>query len=500
MSTRETFERFAQTVRQIGDIKTASSVLQWDQETYMPPHGAEGRGRVLATLAGQAHEMLTSRELGRLIDELSEAKDLDARQAANVREVKRDRERATKVPRDLVERLSKAASKGLEVWKHARSTKRFAFFAPDLEKIVDLQRELAEAYGYKGHLYDALVEGFEPGARVADLDPLFQELREFLVPLVRAIQDSSHGIDTSILKGDFPEDRQKKFGLDTIAAIGFDLQAGRVDVSAHPFCSGFSPSDVRLTTRYSPKDLRPAVFGLLHEAGHGIYEQGLNADERGLPTGQSVSMGIHESQSRLWENVVGRSRPFWQKFFPSLESLFSRLFGRNLDDFYRAINAVEPSFIRVEADEVTYNLHIILRYELEKALLTKELAVKDLPGAWNERMKELLGIVPPDDSLGVLQDVHWAMGAFGYFPTYTLGNLYAAQLFAQAKLEIPTLEKDIAAGRFGPLRDWLREKVHRNGRLHLPGKLIQEITSQPLTAQFFCDYLRQKYGSLYQLS
>ncbi len=500
MSTREIYDQFHRHIRRLGDLRTASHVLEWDQETYMPPKGATARGQVLGTLAGLAHDQLTSDRLGRWIDEmLAASSELDERQRANVREVQRDRERARKLPRELVERLSLAASRGLEVWKHARETNRFALFAPELEKQVELQREVAEAYGYTGHPYDALLEGYEPGARVADLDPLFRELEEVLVPLVRAIQTSETPIDSSILRGDFPPERQKKFALEVIAAIGFDLDAGRVDVSAHPFCSGFAPQDVRLTTRFSPRDLRPAVFGLFHEAGHGLYEQGLEPSERGLPIGQAVSMGVHESQSRLWENVIGRSRPFWQRFFPRIESLFPMLFGRDMEDFYRAINAVEPSFIRVEADEVTYNLHIILRYQIEKALLSRELAVKDLPTAWNEKMRTLLGVTPPDDAQGVLQDVHWSMGAFGYFPTYALGNLYAAQIHRQAQLELPRLWSDIAAGRFAPLREWLREKVHRNGRRWLPRQLLKEITGEPPSAEFFCDYLRRKYGELYRL-
>ena len=356
----------------------------------------------------------------------------------------------------------------------------------------------AQAVGYQEHPYDALLDEYEPGARAGEITRVFAELSRELVPLISAIMDSPRKPRCDILERDFPVDLQKVFGQSAAAAIGFDFSAGRLDVTTHPFCSGIGPGDCRITTRYNPRFFNEAFFGILHEAGHGIYEQGLNPDHFGSALGSYCSLGIHESQSRLWENQVGQGRPFWEHFFPRAQQTFPATLAEvALDDFYFAINEVKPSFIRVEADEATYNLHIILRFELELALLTGDLRPEDVPGAWNEKFAKMFGLTVSDGRTGCLQDIHWSMGGLGYFPTYTLGNLYSAQWMDQAKQDLPGLEDDFRRGQFGRLKHWLNEKVHQPGRRWRANELCQRITGKELSHQPLLMYLRQKYGQLY---
>ncbi|MBL8880684.1 MAG: carboxypeptidase M32, partial [Phycisphaerales bacterium] len=442
-----TYETFLKLTKDISTAYAIESLLDWDQETYMPKRAAPDRAEQAAFMAGLAHERLTSDEYAGLIERLEpQAAGDDHVVATNVREMTRRYKRAARLPKSLVEEIARATSLAKDEWAQARKAADFARFAPHLEKLIDLKRQVADRVGWNTEPYDALMDEFEPGAQAAQIQAVFDKLKTELVPLVAAIASAPRKPDTALLAREFPRAAQEQFGRRICEAMGFDFEAGRIDVSTHPFCSGRPPFDVRLTTRYDERYLPMSLFGTMHEAGHGLYEQGLDAAHRGTPMAQSVSLGIHESQSRMWENLVGRSREFWQHFYPALQAAFPSLVGVALNDWHFAINTVRPSFIRVEADEVTYTLHIILRFNVERQLIAGKLAVKDVPAAWNASMKDLLGITPGSDAEGCLQDIHWSLGIFGYFPTYALGNLYASQFFASANRAMPTLRGDIASG------------------------------------------------------
>ncbi len=478
-------------------LDSAAGVLGWDERTYLPPKGSAFRADQMALLAKLSHEKLTHQRLGELLGQL-EGSRLDDDAAVNVREIRRVYDRAVKMPARLVEELARTTTRAQNVWQEARKNNDFPAFAPWLDKLVSLKREEAQAVGYRESPYDALLDEYEPGATARAITQVFAELRAELVPLVSAITSATRQPRKDVLNREFPVDRQQLFGQSAAAAIGFDFAAGRLDVTAHPFCSGIGPGDCRLTTRYAPREFNMALFGTLHEAGHGIYEQGLSADHFGTPLGQAVSLGIHESQSRLWENQVGRSRPFWEHFYPRLRQAFPGTLDEvPLDDWLFALNAVARSFIRVEADEATYNLHIILRFELEQALMTGDLKPADAAGAWKEKFKSFFDLTPPDDARGVLQDIHWSMGGLGYFPTYTLGNLYAAQFMQTARRDLPALEDDFRHGDFTRLKTWLNEHIHRHGQRYRPAELCRQITGQDLSHRPLLEYLRAKYGSLY---
>jgi carboxypeptidase Taq len=483
--------------REFRMLESIGGLVGWDQHTYMPPHGAGHRAEQMGLLAKLGHEMLTSPRIGELLGQMGVAK-LDETQSVNVREIKRVYDRAVKMPAKLVEEIAKTVSAAQNVWAEARKKNDFPAFAPWLDKIVGLKREEAKAVGYKDSPYDALLDEYEPGATAAEITRVFAELRADLVPLVAAIAASNKKPRKDILNREFPVDRQHIFGQAAAAAIGFDFQAGRLDTTVHPFCSGIGPGDCRLTTRYHPRELNQGLFGILHEAGHGIYDQGLDPAHFGTPAGSFVSLGIHESQSRLWENQVGRGRAFWEHFLPRLKQTFPGVVDDvSLDDFVFAVNNVEKSFIRVEADEATYNMHIILRFELEQALMTGDLKPIDVPAAWNEKFKSMLDLTPPDNAHGCLQDIHWSMGGLGYFPTYTLGNLYSAQFMAKARQDLGDLDADFRRGEFGRLKGWLNEKIHRPGQRYRPGELCKRVTGQPLSHKPLVAYLRGKYAPLY---
>ena len=495
----DTYEPFMAKVAELADIGHAEGMLSWDQETYMPPKGAAMRARAQGTLAGLHHERLTAPELVGLVKDLK-GQDLTGDAAVNVREVGRSQDRALKIPKELVVELSQTESLSHEAWIAAREKADFAHFQPWLEKILKLKKEVAERVGYEGTIYNALLDEYEPYTRAEDIEPVFAALKDKLVPLVEKIAATGKFPARGVLDQDFPVAEQEELGRQGLEDLGFDLEAGRLDVAVHPFCSGTSRDDVRLTTRYSADWLPGSLFGTIHEAGHGLYEQGLPEDAVATPAGGSVSLGIHESQSRLWENMVGRSRAFSTHYLPRLKALFpTQLQNVNLDEFYAAVNQVEPSLIRVEADEVTYNLHILLRFELERDLFEGRVEVKDLPSVWNERMQQYLGVCPPDDAQGVLQDVHWSFGLMGYFPTYTLGNLYGAQFFHQAQQELPDLEGQIGRGEFGGLKTWLNDKVHNRGSRLRASELVEEVTGEKLSADYFTNYLEAKFGALYNL-
>jgi carboxypeptidase Taq len=455
----------------------------------------------MAFVARLSHQMLTDARVGELLaatEALPPVKKSESEEAVNVREIRRAYDRAVKMPPKLVEEIARVTSQAQNVWAEARKKSAFAEFAPWLGQIVGLKRQEAQAVGYKESPYDALLDEYEPGMTAAEVTRVFAELRGELVPLVGAITASGKRPRQDVLTRDFPVERQHVFGQAAAAAIGFDFRAGRLDTTVHPFCSGIGPGDVRLTTRYDVRAFNQGFFGILHEAGHGIYEQGLDPAHFGTPCGAAVSLGIHESQSRLWENQVGRSRPFWLHFFPRARQTFpGTLDDVTLDEFLFAINEVERSLIRVEADEATYNLHILLRFELEQALLNGDLEAKDVPAAWNERFRQLFDLTPPNDAQGCLQDIHWSMGGLGYFPTYTLGNLNAAQLMKQARTDLSDLDTDFAGGEFGRLKGWLNEKVHRPGQRFRPRDLVKRVTGRPLSHRPLIAYLRRKYQPLY---
>lgn len=498
---RELKERLAIWV----DLNQVRGLLEWDQQTYMPLGAAAARGQQSATLSALAHEHLTHERVGELLAALDDAEadsaaGLDPVEQALVRVARRHHDQAVKLPESFVREWATVTAEAQQVWVQAREDDDFASFQPKLEKIVSLARQQADYLGHSGHPYDALLDLYEPGTTTAEIRELFGPLRDETVALVDRIAAKQDKLSDEVVRRDYPELLQEQFGREVASQFGFDFQRGRLDQAVHPFAISLDTSDVRITTRYQRNHLNAAVFGIFHEAGHGMYEQGIDPQLDRTPLSGGVSLGVHESQSRLWENLVGRSRPFWQGAYPRLVELFSEpLAGVTLDRFYEAINTVEPSLIRVEADEVTYNLHIMIRFELELALIDGSLAVADLPAAWNEKYRDYLGITPPNDTLGCLQDVHWSAGLIGYFPTYALGNLISVQLFEAARAAHPQLEDQIRTGDFTDLLGWLRSNVHRHGSVHEPNDLLQLATGSKLDARPYIDYLTSKFSALYGL-
>ncbi len=498
----EDFQALLEILGRASDLSGAASVLGWDQETYMPPGAAPGRADQLATISRLAHETFTQPRVGELLARLADACQHlppDSFEASLVRVTRREYQRRIKVPPALAEELARARSVGPHEWAQARKANDFSRFAPHLRRNIRLARELADCLGYPAHPYDALLDEYEPDLTVAEVRQLFAQLKDGLLPLLQAIR-SRPPLDDGVLRGDFDERRQEELSVVVLRAFGYDFQRGRLDRSAHPMtiCSG--PGDVRLTTRYDPRYLGESLFSTIHEAGHGLYDQGIPDEFRRTPLFGGASMGVHESQSRLWENVVGRSREFWTFLLPRAGELFPEAFARaEVEEVYRAVNRVEPGEIRVDADEVTYNLHILLRFELELELLEGHLDVDDLPEAWNTRMERYLGVRPRNDARGVLQDIHWAQVDFGYFPTYTLGNVLAVQFFEQALRENPGIPQALAQGEFRPLLGWLREHIHRHGAKFTPGELVRRVTGGPMQVTPYLNYLRRKYGELYEL-
>jgi len=487
---------------EIYDLRAASAVLSWDQQTYMPPGGAGARAEILATLSRLAHEKFTSTETGRLLDELKttlDSADPDGDDVRLIQAAARDYEREHKLPAELVAEFARAAALAHEAWVKARSEKNFQAFLPALEKIFTLSRRAADYYGFADSPYDALLDGYEPGAKTADVRRIFAELRDGLVPLVKAIAARPE-TDDSVLRQRYAEQKQWQFAEEVIKKLGYDFDRGRQDKAPHPFCATFGLGDVRLTARVDENFLPTHLMSAIHEAGHGMYEQGLTPSLARSPLFDAPSLGLHESQSRLWENLVGRSRGFWKYYYPRLQSVFpENLGGVDFGVFYQAINKVKPSLIRVEADEVTYSLHIMIRFEIEVDVLEGRLAVQDIPGAWNAKYKDYLGLDVPDDSLGCLQDVHWSMGYVGYFSTYTLGNLASVQIFEKALADEPAIPADIERGEFASLLGWLRMNIHQHGRKYQPGELLQRVTGRPLDSAPYLAYLQRKYSEIYGL-
>jgi carboxypeptidase Taq len=498
------YESLCSHARETALLATVEETLGWDERTKLPSEGGAYRAEQMTYLAGLVHQKRTDPRIGDWLAQLADstlAKDAHSDAGATIKHLKRNYDKQTKLPQRLVEALTRATVLGQQSWVAARKANRFADFLPQLTEIYKLTREKADALGFRTSRYDALLDDYEPEALTSEVAAVLENLRRELVPLVERIVHAPRQPDMSILKRSFPTAAQEQFGSAAAAKIGFEFSRGRLDTTSHPFCAGVGPNDCRITTRYDERFFPSAFFGILHEAGHGIYEQGLRTDWFGLPPGEAVSLGIHESQSRLWENFVGRSRAFWEFLFPQAAAAFPEaLAGVKLDDFHFAVNKVAPSLIRVEADEVTYNLHILVRFELEQALVAGDLATKDLPGAWNEKYQAYLGIAPPSDAQGVMQDIHWSAGLIGYFPTYSLGNLYGAQLFAQADSDLGGLNAQFAAGEFKPLREWLREKVHRHGKCYSAAELIERVTGKPLSHEPLIARLKSTLEPLYGLA
>lgn len=504
-------ERLIARLREIHHLKDAAAVLAWDQETYMPSGGSRARADHIATLHACAHAQFVAPETEELLAEWIDlgtghvhaqyAHTLDDPSQALLRETWRDFSRAKTLPSDFVQRMEREASLAQHVWAEARQANDFQRFLPHLRTLVTLKLEEAEYIGYEATPYDALLDTYEPGITVADLAPLFASLRQALITLLERVMASPVKPDVSFLTQSFDPAKQLAFGRLVLERMGYDFHCGRLDVSAHPFTTSFHPTDVRVTTRVFEHDLLSCLFSCIHEGGHALYDQGLPAEQYGTPLAEPVSLGLHESQSRLWENCIGRSRPFWVHFYPQLQHMFpDRLAHVSLDAFYAAMNRVQPSLIRVEADELTYNLHIMLRFEIERDVIEGRIAVEDLPAIWNQKMQDYLGIQPDRDAEGVLQDIHWSMGAFGYFPTYTLGNLYAAMLYDRARQDIPQFDDLLTRGQLLPLKEWLNRHIHRWGRQFSAKELIQRVTGLPPSPEPFLRYLEGKLGELYGFS
>jgi carboxypeptidase Taq len=503
MRPPSSYSKFLARLEEIAHVNSAFSVLHWDQEIHMPPKGVSQRAKTIGYLAGMSHRQFTALDRGGELSALRRwaEKHSGTKEAAVIREVWRSYTREKKLPGAFVREFSELASHAQTAWADARAKSDFKAFAPYLTRIVDLKKKEAEYVGYEESPYDALLDAYEPDLTASRITPIFNELRDFLTVLIKQIRASKHQpVSPGRLKGKFPLDAQREFNLFVAGKMGFDLEAGRMDASTHPFTTHFHAEDVRITTRYREHDLLYSLGSTIHEVGHALYEQGIPPEHFGTPLGESLSLGIHESQSRVWENNIGKSRAFWKFFYPKLRKEFPRPFGRiSFEDFYRTLNRVQPSLIRTEADEVTYNLHIILRFEIENALIEGSLAVKDLPEVWNEKMKKYLGVRVPNDRVGVLQDVHWSGGMIGYFPTYTLGNLYAAQFYRAARREMPRLDTQFASGNFVPMREWLRKKIHAHGKFYAIDRLVRNVTGESLQTKYFIDYLKKKYSEIYRL-
>ena len=479
--------------RGLGLIRSAAGVLGWDQETMLPRSGAAHRAAQLAWLSARAHEMATSDAWRRALEAgEAEAEGADFRTRANLRELRREFNRATKLPVEFVERQTRASSLAKHTWAAARKASDFGAFAPHLEGLLALAREKAELLGYPGEPYDALLEGYERGMTTADVASIFDRLRPESAAIAAAAVERSAMRRVTLPAGPYPVEAQQAFNGRIAAAVGFDFSAGRIDTTTHPFCTRVGPHDVRLTTRYDVEDFTSSLFGVLHEAGHGLYEQGLPAEDYGLPSGGSVSLGIHESQSRLWENHVGRSAEFWERWYPDACAAFPQLRGFPLEDFLTYLRRAEFSPIRVEADEATYDLHILLRFDIERQMLNGSLAVAEVPQAWNDGFRGLFGFAPPDDRHGCLQDIHWSMGGLGYFATYTLGNLNAAQLFEAARRDAAVASAADQAD-YGPLLGWMRERVHAHGGTLDPAELMERATGSPPDGEAYLRHLRARY-------
>ncbi len=503
MTVDRNYRNLVEKLTEISRLNGIMSTLSWDQEVMMPSGASEARARQISTLAGIIHERTTDPQLGEYLAAIQ--KDgfgsLNTLMACNIREAQRNFDLETKVPKRLAMEMAELGSSAHSVWISARKENKFSSFSPVLKHFLELKKEWAQCVFPDLNPYDANIDNFERGTTMAEITPIFEQLKKELIPFIRIIQESEYQPANSFLQGNFPIDKQEALARKISQDIGFEFNQGRMDVSVHPFCGGGHPTDVRITTRYDESNFIESLYAVIHETGHGLYEQGRMLQERDLPASESLTMGIHESQSLFWERMIGQSKFFCAHYFETIRTVFPQnLHGISADSFYQAINICKPDFIRVQADELTYPLHIILRYEIEKGLFDGSMSVDDLPAIWNDMMMQYLGIKPPTDTLGVLQDSHWSGGAFGYFPSYTLGAIYACQFFKTMRNELPDTEKNIEAGNFIPIKTWLNQKIHSQGRLYTPQELVQKITGEALNPNHFIDYLKEKYTAIYQLN
>src|ERR1044071_5088869 len=496
----EKLDQLKEKLGEVADIERAASVLGWDQQVNMPPLGNEARGQQLATLSKIAQEKFITDEVGRLIEDVKQEVDgADTDEAAMVRVAERNYNKAKRVPPSFIAEQAIVTAKAFEAWREARSKSDYSIFRPHLERVVELVHKYISFFPTGEHPYDTLLDDFEPGMKTADVKEIFNGLRNKQVKLIKAIAASKQVKDDFLFKK-FNEKKLNDFGVDVITKFGYDWTRGRQDKAPHPFQTSFSVDDVRITTRYEAENPLAMLFSSMHEAGHAMYEQGVNPSYERTPLSGGTSLAVHESQSRMWENLVGRSLPFWEHFYPALKKTFpAQLEGVSLKSFYKAINKVEPSLIRVNADEATYNLHIMLRLELEIAMVEGNIAIKDLPEIWNTNMEEYLGVTPPDHAKGVLQDIHWSIGSIGYFSTYALGNLVSVQLWEKINKDIRNLEDQIRKGDFSELLGWLRKNVHRYGQKYEPQQLVEMVTGSKITPEPYIRYLTKKYSEIYGL-
>jgi carboxypeptidase Taq len=498
-SSTELYDSYKATMQKVADLRFTNAVLQWDQETYMPLKGAAFRGQQISTISELSHQLFSAEDFGNVLKELNSRGDLDEDQKRNVELSYEDYVKNKKYTSAFVRELSEQVNKTFHSWIDARKQNSFSLYSDDLAKLVELKKQEADLLGYEDHPYNALLDEFEKGATVALIDKVFTGLLPEIKLLLAKIEAVPQ-VDDSFLSLHFPRQQQWDWGMQLIRELNFDFEAGRQDISEHPFSTSFNPRDVRITTRISENDFGNMTWSCIHEVGHALYEQGLKPEHYGLPLAEACSFSMHESQSRLWENNAGRSRNFWEYQFPKVKMFFPEQF-RNVDPdtFYKGINKVKPSLVRTEADEITYHFHVFIRYELEKKLLAGQLTTADIPAYWNEQYKNLLGVEVPDDKTGCLQDVHWSHGSFGYFPTYSLGSFYAAQFFETARRDVPGLDEGIRTGNYTPLLQWLRTHIHVHGRKYPSEVLCQRITAEPLNVDYYTNYVKEKYTGIYNL-
>jgi len=492
--------RLKEILGEVSDLGRATSVLDWDQQVNIPPMGGDARGQQLATLGKIRQEKFTSDEVGRLIDDLKpEFAGVDSDDAAMIRVAARNYDKAKRVPPSFVAEQAVVTSKSFEAWVEAKGKSDYSIFLPHLQKMVDLVHKYISFFPPADHPYDTLLDDYEPGMKTADVKAIFEGLRPKQVELIKAVSEAKQ-VNDGFLRKKYNEKKLWDFDEEVVKSFGYDFSRGRQDKAAHPFETTFSVNDVRITTRFEADNPLAMIFSTMHEAGHGMYEQGVNPAYERTALESGASLAVHESQSRMWENLVGRSLPFWEHFYPKLKKTFpGQLDGIGLKTFYKAINKVEPSLIRVNADEATYNLHIMLRLELEIAMVEKNLDLKNLPEIWNTKMREYLGVTPPNDAQGVLQDIHWSAGLIGYFATYALGNLISAQLWEKINKDIRNLDDQFRAGKFGALLGWLRENIHQHGQKYAPQDLVRRVTGSTITPEPYLRYLTKKYSEIYSL-
>ena len=497
MKTEELYDEYKTKMQKIADVKYASAVLQWDQETYLPPKGNEFRGRQIATLTEIAHQQFTDEKIGALLNELMSKDDLSDKEKRNVQLSLEDFNKANKFTSHFVRQMSETVNKSFHAWIQARKDNSFSVFENPLDDLIQLKKQEADLLGYQNHPYNALMNDFDKGLTVAIVDKVFADLQPQLTVLLEEIKNKPQ-VDSSFLHLHFDKDSQWKFGMEILKRMQFDFEAGRQDISEHPFTINFNNADVRVTTRIDENDFGNMAWSCIHEGGHALYEQGLPGEQYGLPLGEYCSLSIHESQSRLWENNVGRALPFWQHNFSLIKTFFSKQLNNiPIDEFYKAINKVQPSLIRTEADELTYHFHVMIRYEIEKMLIEGSIKTKDIPAYWNEHYKKYLGIIVADDKSGCLQDVHWSHGSFGYFATYSLGSLYAAQLYAAIVKENASIEKEIAEGNNNSLLQWLNKNIYQHGKYYTSEELCFKATGETLNSTHFIRYATKKFAHIY---